>query len=307
MSPAPILVGASSWSERSLVHDSHWYPRRSMKAAERMAFYASRLPLVEIDASARFPPTPDLCRQWTDRTPEGFTIDVQAWSLLTGDSALPDSLWEDLRDEVREELRDRRRLYAGHLSRAGWAECWDRFAHALRPLVDSGRLGVVILRYPGWLRPGDTGRSLLAEARRRWPDLPLAVELRHPGWLEPAVREDTLGFLEHHDLAFVCVDRIGADPVVASTADVAVVRLPGRNPGDWSDPDEDIPWGQRYAYRYTDDELEEWAGRIRYLAGAGHAVHVLLSNTWQDHAVVNAERLARLCATSPEQEEGRAR
>ncbi|MFP5375745.1 MAG: DUF72 domain-containing protein, partial [Acidimicrobiia bacterium] len=111
-----VLVGAGSWSERTLVHDSRWYPRRSMRAAERIAHYAARLPLVEIDATSRFPPTPDLARQWVARTPDGFTIDVQAWSLLTGAAALPDSLWEDLRDEVLPERRDRRRLYLGHLS-----------------------------------------------------------------------------------------------------------------------------------------------------------------------------------------------
>src|SRR5688572_6633496 len=67
-----ILVGASSWSDRGLTQESTWYPKRSMKAAERMAYYASRFPLVEIDSTARFPPTPDVSRQWAQRTPDGF-------------------------------------------------------------------------------------------------------------------------------------------------------------------------------------------------------------------------------------------
>lgn len=112
-----ILVGASSWSEHTLVHESTWYPRRNMKAAERVAYYTERFPLVEIDATSRFPPTPELARQWVDRTPDGFTIDLQAWALLTGGAVLPDSLWEDLRDHVRPEVRERRRLYASHLDR----------------------------------------------------------------------------------------------------------------------------------------------------------------------------------------------
>ncbi|MBV9252885.1 MAG: DUF72 domain-containing protein, partial [Actinobacteria bacterium] len=69
---ARILVGASSWAHHSLVKESSWYPRKSMKAAERLGYYTSKLPLVEVDATYRFPPTPDLARQWVDRTPPGF-------------------------------------------------------------------------------------------------------------------------------------------------------------------------------------------------------------------------------------------
>ena len=286
---APILVGASSWSERTLVHASGWYPRRSMRAAERIAFYAARFPLVEIDATARFPPTPDLARQWVDRTPEDFTIDVQGWALLTGAAALPDSLWEDLRDEVRPELRDRRRLYLNHLTPDGRSEAWARFRHALRPLHEAGRLGAVVMRYPAWLRPGDTGRSLLTEARSELDDLVVAVELANHRWLDGRECEETLGFLEDHDLGFVCVDRTDGPPVVAATSDVAVVRLPGRNPGNWEDPDLTI--GERYAYRYSPAELEGWVGPLHELASSAGAVHVLFSNTFRDDAVVNAAEL----------------
>lgn len=285
-------MGAGSWSERTLVHESGWYPRRNMKAAERIAYYASRFALVEIDATGRFPPTPDLARQWVDRTPAGFTIDVRAWTLLTGGAALPDSLWEDLRDEVRPELRDRRRLYLGHLSADGRREAWARFRHALAPLHDAGRLGAVVLRYPSWLQPGDTGRALLVEARTELADYPLAVELTHRRWLEGRACEDTLGFLEDHDLGFVCVDPREGPPVVAGTSELAVVRLPGRNPGNWEEPGLDI--GERYAYRYGDAELAAWVGPIRELAASAAVVHVLFTNCWRDDAVANAAALAAL-------------
>lgn len=282
--PGRVLCGAASWSNRTLVHESGWYPKRSMKAAERMRFYASRLPLVEVDATARFPPTPDLARQWVERTPPGFTVDVQAWSLLTGAAALPDSLWEDLRDEVRPELRDRRRLYAGHLSEAGLVEAWARFAHALRPLHDEGRLGVVTLRYPHWLKPGETGRSLLACARRYLPDYRLAVEFGNPGWVEGDACEETLTFLEVHDLAYVCLDGHDLPTVVASTAEVAVVRFLGRDPDPW----------ESNGYRYAAEELLEWVPRLHGLAEGAEEVHVLFANTWRDCAVLNAEELQSL-------------
>lgn len=259
-----------------------------MRAAERIAFYASHFAVVEIDATSRFPPTPDLARQWVERTPEGFTIDVQAWTLLCGGAALPDSLWEDLRDEIRPDLRDRRRLYLNHLGADGRREAWARFRHALAPLVPAGRMGAIVLRYPAWLQPGDTGRALLAEARAELPGVALAVELTHRRWLEGRACEETLAYLEDQDLGFVCVDPREGPPVVASTSDLAVVRFPGRNPGEWDDPE--MEFGRRFAYRYPPDELAAWVAPLRELAASAE-VHVLFANCWRDDAVVNAASL----------------
>ena len=294
--PGRVLVGTTAWSERTLVHETDWYPKRSMKAAERIAFYASRFPLVEMDATSRFPPTPELARQWAERTPDGFTIDVQGWTLLAGGAALPDSLWEDLRDEVRPEMRDRNRLYLTHLSAAGRDEAWARFAHALGPLADAGRLGTVILRYPHWLRPGGTARRLLAEARTRLPDLSLSVELRNRRWFEGRGLEETLAFLEDHGLGFVCLDPREGPPVVATTTDVAVVRFQGRSPGNWEDPE--LDWAARYAYRYSDEELAAWVPAVRELTAGAGAVHLVFSNCWRDDAVTNAAQLLGLLSVA---------
>lgn len=275
-----ILVGAASWSDRSLTHETSWYPKRSMRAAERMAYYAERFPIVEIDSTARFPPTPDVARQWTERTPDGFTIDIAAWSLLTGAATLPDSLWEDLRTEVKDELRDRRRLYASHLPPAAMDEAWARFRHALVPLHEAGRLGAVLLRYPHWLKPGNTGRALLAAARRGLPDFTLAAELQHHRWLEGDGCEDTLALLESLDIGFVCVDgHPDLPPVVATSSDLAVVRLYG--PGEWG-------------ARYEVEELAAWVPKVLRLAESAHEVHVLFTNTVRDHAVANAAELTGL-------------
>lgn len=270
-------MGASSWSDRSLTHEASWYPKRSMRAAERMAFYAARFPLVEIDSTGRFPPTPDVCRQWADRTPDGFTIDVQAWSLLTGSATLPDSLWEDLRDEVKPEMRDRRRLYAGHLTAAGLDECWKRFGHALRVLAARDRLGVVLLRYPHWLKPGNTGLGLLRMAASKLTGFRLAVEFQHSGWLDGDMCEDTLSLLDELGLGFVCVDGHVGPPVLATSSDVAVVRLYG--PGG--------EWGARYEV----EEVRSWAPKVLGLAESAREVHVLFANTLRDHAVSNAAEL----------------
>jgi uncharacterized protein YecE (DUF72 family) len=286
-----ILVGASSWSDRSLVHDSGWYPSRSMRAAHRMAYYASRFPVVEIDATRRFPPTPGLARQWVERTPDGFTMDLQAWTLLTGDATLPDSLWEDLRHEVKPEMRDRRRLYAGHLSREARVEAWSRFRHAVEPLREAHRLGAVVLRYPHWLKPGQTGLGLLAEAREMLADLRLVAELPNPHWLEGGQCEETLAVLEDLGMGFVCVEGGAAPPVVATTSELAMVRFHGRPQVYW---DGDEPVVVHHGHRYAPSELAGWVPRLRELAEAASEVHALFANTYRDWAVTNADQLQSL-------------
>ncbi|HEX4864133.1 MAG TPA: DUF72 domain-containing protein [Acidimicrobiales bacterium] len=288
-----VLFGTTSWADRGLVQSGSFYPKKTMTARERLGYYATRFPLAEIATTYRFPPTPELSRQWVERTPDGFTFDLRAWSLLTGAPTMPDSLWPDLQDELRDRSRDQRRLYPGHLSSEGYEECWERFAHAIRPLRDAGRLGVVILQYPSWFSPRPEAWAELALARHRLSDVRLAVEFRSPKWLEGDACEPTLEWLEEHGLGFVCVDGPAEGPralpaVSAVTSDVAVVRFVGRRHV------EDEPW--TWPYRYSADELLEWVPRLLDLASSATEVHVLMDNSWRSDAVDNAAGLASLLA-----------
>jgi uncharacterized protein YecE (DUF72 family) len=283
--------GTSSWADQGLVREGNFYPRKTMTASQRLAFYCSQLPLAELATTYRFPPTPDLARQWVARTPPGFCFDVRAWSLLTENPTLPDSLWEDLQDEVRPETRHRRRLYSSHLGAEALDECWARFEHALRPLHSEGRLGVVILQYPTWFTPKPETRAALVTARRRLAEYRVAVEFRSPKWLTGAACEDTLEWLEAHDLGFVCTDGPATGPratppVLAATADIAVVRFIGRRTAT-EDP---WPW----PYRYSSAELAEAARRVRDLASSTAEVHLIMDNCWRGDAVDNALALAQL-------------
>ncbi len=273
-----------------------FYPRKTMKARDRLAFYASRFPLTEVSTSYRFPPTPELSEQWVERSPAGFVFDIRVWSLLTGAPTLPDSLWPDLQSAVPARHQDSRRLYASHLPEPVLDECWDRFLHGIEPLRRRGRLGMLILQYPGWFGPRPGAWAELAAARRRLRGYRAAVELRSPKWLADdadGAHEAQLEWLEEHDLAYVCVDGPGAGPragcgMVAATSDVAVVRFVGRRQVG------DEPWTA--PYRYSRAELAGWVDRIRQLAASSAEVHVLMDNCWGSDAVDNAWDLARLVA-----------
>jgi uncharacterized protein YecE (DUF72 family) len=317
-----VRYGSCSWADRSLVREGAFYPKLTMKAAERLAFYASRLPLVEVTSTYYFPPTPDLARQWVARTPPGFTMDIRGWSLLSGNPTFPNSLWEDLQDAVRPESRDRRRLYPQHLPDDAVDECWARFRHALLPLHDAGRLGAVILQYPSWFTPKEETRTELAAIAARLEPFRVAVDLRSPKWLAEGVCDETLGDLERAGLAFVCSDVPAAwerPAVVAATTDLAIVRFHGRGhrhlaggehggedagegqpTGDGMDledgsPGELWPW----PYRYSTGELAGWVPAVRELAASAGDVHLLWANCWRDDAVANALELAALLRDGP--------
>jgi uncharacterized protein YecE (DUF72 family) len=311
-----VLAGSSSWADRSLVRDGTFYPSRSLSAAQRLAYYAGRLPLAEVATTYRFPPTPEVAQRWASSTPAGFTIDVRAWSLLCGAPTWPESLWADLQGYVRPSRREGAKLYRQRLPAAVVDECWERFNHALAPLAAAGKLGVVTVRFPSWFSPRPAAWDELAALTARLPGLRTAVELTNRRWYEGDACDQTLGVLEALGLGFVCRDRPGpGSPVVAATADIAVVRLPGRSVRSWPAlppssgegpaaygpvPDGPVPdgpdWEPPYAYRYSDDELAEWAPAIRDLASGTSQVHIILDNCWRANAVDNAVTMLSLLA-----------
>ena len=79
-------------------------------------------------------------------------------------------------------------------------------------------------------------------------------------------------------------------PVLAATSDLAVVRMHGHS-DKWDSKD----IYERFGYRYTEQELDDWAGRIRGLSADAEITQVLFNNCYRDWAHVNAQQLtARL-------------
>ena len=299
MTRSRILVGTCSWTDRTLTHDTDWYPKRSMSAAERLKFYASRFPIAEADSTYYFPPSAELTRGWAERTPASFTMNVKAYSLLTGHPTRPDSLWPDLRDAIKPEFAGKRNVYSSHLDPDSVEEAWRRFELALRPLRSAGKLGAVLLQYPEWFTARKSNRDELAAIRHHWPDMPACVEFRSPTWLtEPRDRDRTLQTLADLRLALVVVDapRSAKLPVVpeATTPDLAVIRFHGRNDDAWKKPGTTA--AERFDYLYTKPQLRAWIPRIEALADEAATVHALMNNCYQDKGVRNAADLAGLLA-----------
>lgn len=300
---AEVRTGTCSWTDPTLVKGTDWYPKKSMTAEERLRYYAGRFPVVEVDSTYYWPPTPQLARDWAERTPPGFVMDVKGYALLTGHPARRESLWEDLRDLVAEEHRGKRNVYGAHLPHEAVDEVWARFRHALDPLREAGKLGGILLQYPEWFTPRRDNRLELERIRERLPHHRVQVELRSPRWwADEAEQRRTLDLLRSLELVHVVVDappRARLPAVVEATSeDAAVVRFHGRNDATWDK--RGISAAERFDYLYDEAELKVWVPAIRDLASRVEKVHVLMNNCHGDKGVRNAEDMAGLLVAAGE-------
>ncbi|HLY47859.1 MAG TPA: DUF72 domain-containing protein [Solirubrobacteraceae bacterium] len=282
-----------------MVEGADWYPRRTMSAEERLRFYASQFPLTEIDSTYYAPPAEQQAKRWAERTPPGFRFDVKAYSLLTGHPTRPRSLWADLRERLPPEAAEKRNLYAHHLDPESQSEAWRRFAAALAPLNDSGKLGSVLFQYPPWFVPRRENRREVEALRERLPGFRICVEFRSPMWLaEPRDRERTLSMLEAHELVFVWVDapEVSELPRVLAVTnpDLMVMRFHGRSDSTWSGSARSA--AERFRYLYSEGELEELASAVAEVAAEARETHLLMNNCYRDYAVRNAAELRDLLA-----------
>jgi uncharacterized protein YecE (DUF72 family) len=293
-----ILIGTCSWTDPTLVKETDWYPKRSMRAADRLAYYAARYPIAEADSTYYFPPSPDLTRSWAEHTPPGFTMNVKAYSLLTGHPTRPNSLWPDLQQAIKPEFAGKRNVYPDHLPPEAVEDTWARFFYALAPLAEAGKLGAVLLQYPPWFTPKRDNRQELARVRDRLGDYPVCVEFRSPRWLEPDDLDATLGVLSDHRLALVVLDApsVSGLPTVLDVTDpeLAVVRFHGRSDETWNIRGTSA--AERFRYLYQPGELREWVPKLQQLAGSARRVHALMNNCYQDYGVRNARQLQDLLA-----------
>jgi uncharacterized protein YecE (DUF72 family) len=293
-----IRVGTASWTDRTLTRESDWYPKKSMSAKERLAYYASIFPLVEVDATFYHPPTERLATLWADRTPEDFRFDVKAYGLLTGHAVQRDSLWEDVAEALPEAHAGKRRVYLHHLPDDAAQRAFAAFVEALAPLGEAGKLGALFFQFPPWFTNNRDNRAYLDRLPERLPGQRVAVEFRHKSWMSERSRDLTLDQLERLGLAYVGVDApqgfdTSVPPVTAVTQpELAVVRFHGHNADNWER--EGISAAERFRYHYSQSELEEWAPRVRELAGEARETHVVFNNCYRDYGVRNAQDMKRL-------------
>ncbi|MBO0824960.1 MAG: DUF72 domain-containing protein [Actinobacteria bacterium] len=290
-----VRIGTASWTDRTLLA-SGWYPPEADTPAKRLAFYARQFPVVEVDATYYALPAEQTAKAWAGRTPPGFTFNVKAFSLFTQHPTRVAALPTDLRESAQKTAQKtgKATVYQRQLDPDVTGQAWDRFLAALEPLHQAGKLGAILLQFPQWFPISRASKDYILSCAERVAPRRVCVEFRNKTWMTPDNQQETLGFLADHDLPYVSVDMpqgypTSIPPVLAATSDLAVMRLHGHS-DKWTSKD----IHERFGYRYSDKELQEWAPKIRELAESAASTHVLFNNCYSDYAQVNARQLADL-------------
>ena len=288
-----IRFGTAGWTDKTLI-DSGWYPHDASNPEQRLRYYASQFPLVEVDSAYYALPAEQTAKAWAERTPAPFTFNVKAFSLFTQHPTPVKALPVDLREAAAKAGKDR--VYLKDVDPDVTGQAWARFLAALEPLRSAGKLGAILLQFPPWFPIGRANKQYILDCAERVAPDRVCVEFRNHTWMTEDNQKETLEFLSAHDLPYVCVDMPqgysnSIPPVVAATSDLAVLRMHGH-----SDKWESKSIQERFGYRYGEKELAAWAGNVKRLAEDAAETHVVFNNCYRDYAQVNARQLESLVA-----------
>ncbi len=283
-----IRVGTAGWTDKTLI-DSGWYPPEADNPERRLRFYASQFPLVEVDSSYYALPAEQTATTWAERTPGGFTFDIKAFSLFTQHPTPVKALPVDLREAAAKSGKDR--VYLKDVDPEVTGQAWDRFLAALEPLREAGKLGSILLQFPPWFPISRANKDYIVACARRVAPRRVSVEFRNRTWMTSDNQKETLDFLAEHNLPYVCVDEpqgypSSIPPVLAATSDLALIRMHGH-----SDKWDSKSISERFGYRYSEKEIDEWAAKISDLAADAVQTHVVFNNCYRNYAQVNARQL----------------
>ncbi|HKW69007.1 MAG TPA: DUF72 domain-containing protein [Candidatus Dormibacteraeota bacterium] len=303
---SPIIVGkgavrfgTASWTDPTMTAPGVFYPRGTDTAEERLRFYASQFPVVEVDATYYALPSKRTAESWVERTPQDFVFDIKAHALMTGQPTELSRLPKAIKEELSTELKEKKRIYRKDMPPELLDAVYSQFREALEPLIEAGKLGAVFVQFPKWVFPSNEARELILETRQRL-ELPIAVEFRHGSWFNEKNAERTVRFLQDNKIPYVAVDepqgfKSSVPPVVFPTnEELAVFRFHGRNKDSWEK--KEITPAERFRYLYDEDELADWTPKIAGVARSTRQTHVVYNNCFSNYGTTNAREAARLLA-----------
>jgi uncharacterized protein YecE (DUF72 family) len=288
---APVRIGTCSWADEAL--SKHWYPRGT-PPKERLRYYAERFSTVEVDSTFYRVPERSTVEGWAERTPPGFVMHVKAFGLMTRHPVRLEQVPPDLREGLPVDHRGR----VDRPPREARGLVFDAFLDALEPLREAGKLGGILFQLPPYVTWKASSLDYLEWAAGRLRGLPMLVEPRHRSWYEEDARPELLRWLEDRGMTWVVVDAPKVDAgnvpltLPAVTSPIAYVRFHGRNAATWN-----VRGGsaaQRFDYRYSEDELREWAGPLRELANESEEAYAFFNNNNQNDGVAQAPAGAQL-------------
>ena len=288
-----VVVGTSSWADLGFVEE--WYPPE-LPPRERLPWYAERFDGVEVNSTFYAVPVPRTVAGWARVTPDAFSFDVKLHRLLSRHAAGADSLPPALRERATLNSRGRVVLTAQLES-----ELAVLTLEAVEPLVAAGKLSCLLLQCSPAFSPHEHSLDELDGLIAALAPHPVAIELRHRSWVSPSRMEATLNWMSERGAVWVGVDAPSGRQVTIMPAldavtrpGLAYLRAHGRNAEGYV---KGRSVAERFAWRYSDEELAEIVGRARTLAeeaGDAGQVRLMFNNNRGADAPIAAARAREL-------------
>jgi len=262
---ARFWIGPSGWSYPD------WagvvYPQPAPRGFKPLAFIAQHFNAVEVNSSFYSIPTARLTATWSPLVPEEFRFAFKLTRIFTHEpEAVPDPA------------------------------AVAAFRDALKPVLEAGRLGPLLIQFPWSFRYTGEAVERLRRLAAAFPDLDRVIEVRHASWNQPEALDvlRQVGGLCNIDQPRLRNCLGPAQHVFGSTA---YVRLHGRNAANWFA--DNIPTYERYNYLYSEDELREWVTRLDAMAARAQNVYVFANNHYRGQGVTNALELRAMLEGGP--------
>jgi uncharacterized protein YecE (DUF72 family) len=264
-----IYIGVTGWGDHDRLYPGQIAPKDKLKE------YAGHFPVVEVDTSFYAIQPKRNALKWVNETPESFQFIVKAYQGMTG------------------HMR-------GEIPFATKQQMFQAFIESLEPYQVKNKLGMVLFQFPPWFDCRRENVDYLRWCKNEMGDIPCALEFRHQSWFLPQYRQKTLEFMKAekwiHSICDEPQSGEGSIPVVLQTTDPTkvLVRFHGRNTHGWIKRNAENWRDVRYLYRYSHQELQEWAEWVGKLAKECDHVYLLFNNNSGGDAADNAKQMIDL-------------
>jgi uncharacterized protein YecE (DUF72 family) len=252
-----ILLGTSGYSYSDW--NGIFYPE-GLDKKNHLEFYSSYFNTVEINFTYYAIPNPRIIDNMASRVTDDFIFSVKGHKSMT-----------HTRDCSRDD--------------------WKSYFNALSPLIDSEKLGPLLMQFPWAFKFSKVNMKYLELVREYSGGLDICVEFRHDSWM----REEVFDFMRKLGIIFCNVDqpRINTllPPTDLNTASSGYIRFHGRNAANWWKPGQAY---KRYDYMYRQEELIEWLPRIKKLSSNTGKTFIYFNNHYKAQAVKSARMLQAL-------------
>lgn len=162
------------------------------------------------------------------------------------------------------------------------------FKDGLKPLLQNGKMGALLMQFPWSFRFTAENREFLIRLRRLFCEFPLVAEMRHNSWMS----EEAVGTFLDYRIGFCNIDQPdytrAMPPTSFLTSGIGYVRLHGRSPNN------EFGKGRQHDYLYSESELAEWSARVKRIARFADSTFVIFNNDAHAKSVVNAFQMQQI-------------